>query len=237
MSEDYGIKPGYAANTVLLTPDESSGTHYWTEARLRASRYFQFAVYAYAGRVARRRKLESLLDVGCGSGAKLAYLHRRVPELDIRGVDQAHAIDLCRATHDFGTWHVDDFEDPAKNGPAPAQLVLSSDVIEHLADPDRLLEYVRAKVLPGGYVILSTPERDRLRGVDCNRCPNPYHVREWSFREFEGYLESRGFRVLEHELQLPVRIGAHGTFYREVVRRWLRGERARTNQVCLLQPQ
>jgi hypothetical protein len=126
--------------------------------------------------------------------------------------------------------------DSPASAPVVGQLVICSDVIEHVVDPDVLLGYLRTCTGSGGLVILSTPERHRLRGRNCIRSPNPAHVREWSFGELRRYLEARGFRVRGHFLSLPTRIALNRLFWRNVVRHWIStGRSPRYNQVCLLE--
>ncbi len=48
--------------------------------------------------------------------------------------------------------------------------------------------------------MISTPERDILRGPDNTSSPQPEHVREWNRAKFREYLESLGFMVTEHEI-------------------------------------
>jgi hypothetical protein len=111
--------------------------------------------------------------------------------------------------------------------------VICADVIEHLGDPDALIGYLTRRVSGGGRILISTPERNRLRGSNCRICPNPAHVREWSFAELASYLQSRGLQVHEHFLQYPVRLGLNRVLFNEVIKRLLRGRPLKYNQVCL----
>jgi len=82
---------------------------------------------------------------------------------------------------------------------------------------------------------LSTPERDIFRGESCAYSPNKFHIREWNFEELENYLLSRGFYVVEHFLQYPIRFGFNSIFFNEFVKRLITGKGLKYNQVCLLQ--
>ena len=117
--------------------------------------------------------LKSLIDVGCGTGRKLQYIHKKVSNITIIGIDQKNAVDFCRKNYTFGKWYVDDIEDPSKSlKNINADLVISSDVIEHLLDPNHILKYLKLKVKKNGFIILSTPERNILRVPNCNFSPN-----------------------------------------------------------------
>ncbi len=234
-ADRYSIKEGYRPNAEALTVDAVSGSNYWTATRVRGNKSFQYDVYRYAADLVKKHDFRTVIDVGCGLGFKLGIVHRRSPGTRLIGIDQPNAVDYCKRNNDYGEWYVDDFEHPiADLADLKADLVMSSDVIEHLRDPDNLLEYMRQRVQPGGLALLSTPERDVLRGCDCDHSPNPNHVREWNFEEFEAYLSSRGAEILEHFLQYPVRLAPNRLFYRHVLKRFIAGKPVKCNQLCLI---
>jgi SAM-dependent methyltransferase len=228
----YHIKEGY----VHKAPNQMSGAHasYWNAQRIYASRFHQYQVYELAGDIIAEQGVRSVLDVGCGPGTKLAALHAQHPTVDFHGVDLHEGIDYCRRTYRFGTWHVRDFNTEAQDLGVQADLVICSDVIEHVADPDVLLAFIRCNLAPHGRAILSTPERDVLNGKHSMSAPNRHHVREWNFSEFATYICSAGFRIERHELQFPVRFWPNSIFYREVVKRALLLRSTRYNQVAVV---
>jgi len=236
-TETYGIRPDYVPNRTALTIDEVSRSEYWDSRRIEEARYYQFSVYRRAAALMRREGLQTLVDVGCGVGMKLEWVHRELPLVRLIGIDQPRAIEFCRERHPFGEWYVDDFENQTTQvGAIKGDLVLCADVIEHVLDPDRLLQYLRERLTPGGWILISTPERDLVRGRDCLHSPNPAHVREWNKTEFGSYLCSRGFRILEHNLDFPVRESLNWFALQEAVAALLRGRSARYSQVCLVKP-
>ena len=233
---NYFIKPGYRTNEVH-TSDAAANGGYWNRRRIASSRSYQFPVYRYASELIHRFNIGRCIDVGCGPATKLAWLHSKQPHVDYVGIDQPSAIDYCKRTHSFGTWHVEDFDDPASGASIQsADLVICADVIEHLSNPDSLLRYLRLVADPDGYILLSTPERDLYRGQDNLQAPNKFHVREWNADEFRLYVQSRGFKIQAHELQYPVRFGVNRIFYREIISRAIAGHPLQYNQVWLLRP-
>lgn len=230
----YFIKEGYKINSVNITNDQVSNTSYWNRDRIMAAASYQLPVYDYVLNYLNNNRVESIIDIGCGVGRKLEYIHKRKPEVKITGIDQKGAIDYCNANYKFGTWFADDFDNPCLAKDLVADLVICSDVIEHVNDPDRLLAYVRSKMSPDGVAVISTPERDILRGADCFISPNLHHVREWNSAEFLSYLEHNGFQIMEHLLQLPVRLELSKIAYREIFKRVLRFKAIRYNQVVLV---
>ncbi len=185
----FHIKPGYISRD---TPEyfEDSVTD-------KTGDVWQPDVYRLAALVARRLGCDRIIDVGCGRAQKLAALY---PEFSITGVDYGDNIRFCRQQHRFGQWIEADLEQPFTVKAPPARLrrsvVVCSDVIEHLIDPTALLRTLRDLVRHAPAVILSTPERDRTRGMDDPGPPkNRAHVREWNLRELESLLKAAGFTV------------------------------------------
>ncbi len=161
---------------------------------------YQLEVYKHAGELARSLEVTSVLDIGCGLASKLieyVWPHCR----NITGVDVASTIEQCREMHSMGRWIAGDLEDPTFSIAGTYDLIISADVIEHLHNPDRLLDLIRAASHAATQVVLSTPERDRRRGKDDMGPPgNGAHVREWNAAEFSAYLGSRGFVIRDSRI-------------------------------------
>ncbi len=185
--DDYFIKPGYRVN---LRPRNYRDS-------LEDSRTFQIPVYEHAAELVAGRRLHSVLDIGCGLGTKLVDIVGPHCQ-DITGIDRKRSIQKCRKLHPFGTWLVGDLEDPDYRLDRTFDLIIAADVIEHLLDPDRLLELARRSSHRETVIVMSTPERDLRRGADDSGPPeNRGHVREWNAAEFEQYLRSRGLEILD----------------------------------------
>lgn len=175
------LKPEYFNDSVT----ESSG-HTW-----------QPDVYAIAAILARRLECNRFIDIGCGRGIKLSQLH---PEFLITGIDFGNNISYCRRNYNFGQWIEKDLELPL-SFELPKQLlsksiIVCSDVIEHLANPKPLLHSLRALLDFCPVLIISTPERDLVRGINHFGPPtNKAHVREWNIQEFHELLKEFGFSI------------------------------------------
>ncbi|MDH3609258.1 MAG: class I SAM-dependent methyltransferase, partial [Gammaproteobacteria bacterium] len=78
--------------------------------------------------------------------------------------------------------------------------VVCSDVIEHLINPDSLLKLIHSITKPSSTIIISTPERDILRGPNCLKSPHKEHVREWNAAEFSNYISQSGLKIIDHQL-------------------------------------
>lgn len=231
-ADNYFIKHEYRARTTIETVDEVSDGTYWNETRVRNALLYQFPVYQHALKLIRRRGLQTIADVGCGVARKLAYVRAKEPGRRYVGIDQPNAISYCRGHHEFGEWLADDFENPT--GVADdlrADLVICCDVIEHLLDPNRLLSYLRRLTASDGFLLLSTPDRDAMRGTDCVESPNAFHVREWNPTEFATYLETAGLRIEEHFNSFASRVGFNHIFMKQARKRFPRT--LRYNQIVV----
>ena len=70
---------------------------------------------------------------------------------------------------------------------------ICSDVIEHIREPNGLLSFL--KKLKCKLFVISTPKREHM--VRNGPPNNIHHVREWTFHEFQIYLESQGFNRIK----------------------------------------
>jgi SAM-dependent methyltransferase len=205
--ENYYIKTNYNCNF------DSKGDAVPYLDTYKNSLIFQYDVYEYAKNVILKNNLTNILDVGCGLGAKLNELIYPVCK-DIVGIDTKHSIDACRKKYSFGQWFIDDIENPSLKLDRTFDLIISSDVIEHLVDPDKLLEYIERFSHKDTCIILSTPERDLLRGSNSNGPPsNESHVREWNKSEFNNYLGSKNYRIKDHFITYGVKRTLTTTLY------------------------
>lgn len=180
----FGLADTYRDNPVCYFLDDV------TETR---GIVFQPDVYAMAELLAVMSGAQTVWDVGCGWGDKLAGIQQRHPEWGFVGVDYGDNIAHCVRAYPWGNWIDHDLETPL-DLPVAGGIVICSDVIEHLADPTALLETLRSAGAQA--IVISTPERDLMYGRTHNGPPqNRCHVREWNLTELGDYLKSCGLTV------------------------------------------
>jgi SAM-dependent methyltransferase len=173
---------------------------YWNADRIAASAKYQYHVYRWAAELAQQRGLKSVLDVGCGPGTKLSRLIAPVTS-DIEGIDQPSGVAAARRTGAAGRYTEVDLERPDSVAAwRTFDVIICADVLEHLIDPGPAIELMKRFSRPETLMVISTPDRARLRGRDCMESPKPEHVREWTVPEFARYLRSRGLRVEQIKL-------------------------------------
>jgi SAM-dependent methyltransferase len=136
---------------------------------------------------ARRLGARSIVDVGCGNGVNLAALQSALPLNDVVGIDVSRqALDVAQARV-RGDFHEMDLE---RGEPLPRKfdLVLTSQVIEHLHDDDAFLRMLRA--MCGRYVFVGTMQ-GRMRKSELSIG----HLRNYTRRGLEDKMRAVGFSI------------------------------------------
>jgi len=206
--KNYFIKEGYIENSaVLYDTEDSRSSLYWTEDQIKRNYYTAYYVYKFAKELILKNKCSSILDIGCGVGIKLNKLIADF-KIEIVGIDSIGAVKYCEENYNFGDFYSINFDRTNNSELLPNKrfdLILCSEVIEHLSDPDNLLSFIKRFSDMNTLIIISTPERDNTRGKRCYYSTNKYHVREWNLDEFKKYIESRGFDILFHRTIPPIK--------------------------------
>jgi len=195
---NYFIKKGYKT----LNEIKKFDIKYWEDNYKNTNKplYFQYYVYKFARKILKKNNLESVLDIGCRDARKLMKLLFPICN-EIYGIDhELYFINYCKKKYKLANFFVDDIENSNLNLNKTFDLIISADVIEHLLDPDSLILYIKRFSHKNSYIILSTPERDRLRGPKCGTSISEGHIREWNFKEFKDYLNYNGFEVISHKI-------------------------------------
>jgi trans-aconitate methyltransferase len=194
---NYFIKFGYRENNEKRKRIDPSGVVYWNSKRQEISHTFQYPIYLHAKKILIENHLGSVVDLGCGPAHKLAKLIAPYCQRTV-GIDQDDIISLCKKNYPSIEFHDANFEDPKISLGKPFDMLICADVIEHLAHPDRLISLIFQISTNGAYLVISTPERDFVRGKDNMQSPNPAHVREWNKDEFNRFLRSMNLEIIEH---------------------------------------
>jgi 2-polyprenyl-3-methyl-5-hydroxy-6-metoxy-1,4-benzoquinol methylase len=218
MNNNYCIKEGYQHKTIAPTA-LAEGLQYWTSNRLASSKYYQYYVYKYAKDLIKKNKFSSCVDVGCGSGYKLAHIIAPHCKRTV-GIDQPFIIERCKKVYPYVEWQSEDFDNPTKTTLGTFDVVLCADVIEHLLNPDILISYIKSRVKKNSVILISTPERDVMNGLDNNAAVNKEHIREWNAKEFKQYLETQGLVVDEILLQPSLRPHFHRRYFSYIKHNW-----------------
>jgi SAM-dependent methyltransferase len=177
----FSIKPGYHHASHVEAFDDTRNKDEW-----------QRKVYELAESVAKDLDNPSVIDVGCGSGYKLVHM---LGKYNTTGIEVEPAYSWLQKQYPDRKWLLFNSTDPAT---LHADVVICSDVIEHIENPDTLMSFLAA--IQFKYLIISTPEREIIRGRgDYGPPQNAAHFREWNAAEFENYVQS-WFTIKKHHI-------------------------------------
>jgi len=228
----YFIKEGYQSNEQPLTFEGNEAGSYWTSNRRKMAANYQYYVYKRCSRLLRSRGYDNLLDVGCGLPIKVKQ-HLYPYCRDITLVDQPSVAELAQQVLPHCEFLPANLEDIDFELAKKFDLIICADVLEHLLNPDNCLDFIRRHLRPHGLAVFSTPERDYLRGKDCNHSPKPEHIREWNSTEFAQYITSHSFKVLEHFLTPQRRLNLFEFWGSLLLSRFVRTQRWSSCQIII----
>lgn len=126
--------------------------------------------------IAARTHGRRIVDLACGEGYGAAVLGRTAAS--VVGVD-ANPEAFEHARLKYGGAHVRFERDLVETWSGDVDCVVFLQTIEHVQDPDAVLEHVRALIGPGGVAYVSTPNVLTLAPAGAERSGNPWHVREY----------------------------------------------------------
>jgi hypothetical protein len=153
---------------------------------------YQNEVYELARLYAEQNNCRQILDIGCGSAYKLL---KYFSGYETTGIEVEETYHFLKEKYPDRVW--------IKAGDnliqrQYADIIICSDVIEHVSNPDELIQFIEG--IGFKMLFLSTPERDMIRGrVDYGPPDNKAHMREWNSAELHKYL-SRHFAIISHQV-------------------------------------
>jgi SAM-dependent methyltransferase len=184
--------PRTGERTLPDIPEEN----YWFQRHLVVYRWI-------AERVAGRR----VIDMACGEGYGADLLATRAAS--VVGVDanpEAHEHarlryqrENLRLVRDL----VDRFSEPCDD-------VVFLQTIEHVTEPEAVLDHFRSLLAPGGTAYISTPNVLTLAPPGAERSGNPWHVHEYRAQEFRALCAAHFPRVELYGLFHARRLRVHG---------------------------
>lgn len=158
-----------------MTPWDDSKCHNETHQR---------EVYLLAQKIMKQNPAwKSVVDIGCGSGYKFI---KYFGEYETIGVDLPIVMRSLYKRYPDRDWRE---YDPSLFATCSPDMLICSDVIEHVEEPDEFLSNLLLFTTVKKFII-STPDRHMVRGPrDIGPPANPAHYREWTTAEFKRYLE------------------------------------------------
>lgn len=148
-----------------------------------------------------------LLDLGCGNGYFVNYLLKQ--GYNAYGTDASeNGISIAQKEYPDRFFLQD-----LSTGKLPKQLqglqfdtILSTEVIEHLYDPEGFIDFCKQSLQPNGEIIISTPYHGYLKNLilsifdlwDTHMSPTWHggHIKFWSRKTLSKLLTDKGFKVI-----------------------------------------
>jgi 2-polyprenyl-3-methyl-5-hydroxy-6-metoxy-1,4-benzoquinol methylase len=175
----YHIKQNYNHRSEIVYFDDTSLKDEW-----------QNEVYQFSRKIYDNNNYSSVIDFGCGSGYKLI---KYFSDVNTIGIDLKPTVTFLKNKYPHKQWTTELYS--VQN----ADIFIASDVIEHMDNPDVLIEIIK-KIKPKE-IILSTPDRNlqvlNLGHPENGPPVNKFHVREWNMNEFNSYIGSH-FNIESH---------------------------------------
>ncbi|MEX6509181.1 class I SAM-dependent methyltransferase [Jiella sp. M17.18] len=145
-------------------------------------------------------KTKRFLEIGCGFGFSVDFA-ARILSWDARGIDPGPAARLGR---DLLGANIDDAYLSAEVAPGTkvSDLMLCSEVIEHIEDPDPFLNTLAANLAQDGTILFTTPNADAIVPETSPATLAPllspgYHVIIYSPKGLRIALKRNGFDAIE----------------------------------------
>jgi len=184
----------------------------WTGERLETGVFTETTVehlhrYALAMEFVHDKKV---LDIACGEGYGSGLLAGKASQ--VTGVDiNSEVIDQAKAKYQkpnlqFISGSVEDIPAAGKQ----FDIVTSFETLEHIADHEKMIAEIKRVLIPGGMLIISTP--DKLNYTDKTGNINPFHVKELYPEEFAALLKKHfnHIRVLSQQIAVSSVITSPG---------------------------
>jgi SAM-dependent methyltransferase len=139
------------------------------------------AVYEW---IAQRVHGRRVVDLACGEGYGSAVLAATAQS--VVGVDaNPEAFEHARAKYPQVTFE----RTMVELWQGDVDCVVFLQTIEHIQDPDAMLDHIRRLIGPGGVAYVSTPNVLTLAPKGQNRSGNPWHIREYRPDEYRALCE------------------------------------------------
>jgi 2-polyprenyl-3-methyl-5-hydroxy-6-metoxy-1,4-benzoquinol methylase len=157
------------------------------------------------------KHLRSVLDVGCGTGAFLAYIGNERPDCHREGIEiDALRAQQSRERNPGVPIHERDASEALAAASGPFDLITLWDVFEHVPAPTELLEQLATCLAPGGYIhIVTIHERSLMPAIGrlsyalsggrltypIRRTHEPHHLTFFTHEGLEIAADRAGLRI------------------------------------------
>jgi 2-polyprenyl-3-methyl-5-hydroxy-6-metoxy-1,4-benzoquinol methylase len=153
----------------------------------------------------KNRDFKSIIEFGCADGTNLIYFSEKlnIKLREISGVDICSSID--NHYQEFNFYH-QSAEDFLENNNNFFDLILLSDVLEHIYNPWKMLNKIKSRLNPNGCILISLPNLQNLNYLKAvNSGEFNYaasglfdetHIRFFSLKSLKYYLEELDYKII-----------------------------------------
>lgn len=157
-------------------------------------------------RVLEDLKPKKILDLGCGNGSITKFLTDA--GWDVLGCDpDARGIEIaCKRVPAARFQVCGVYDDPNMLGQDEFDVIVASEVVEHLFFPRKLISFAKSRLAPSGYLVLTTPYHGYLKNLAIslmNKWDDHHgalddggHIKFWSPRMLEQLLNEFDFEII-----------------------------------------
>ncbi|MFC1589022.1 class I SAM-dependent methyltransferase [Pseudomonadota bacterium] len=192
-----------------MAPDNAVKNYGWKNTgKAQSHNYITPVVIAFIKKEMPKR----ILDLGCGNGNLCNTISKEF-NAHVAGIDyDPNGIALAKKSFTsipFYNYGVQDNPDHLmKDEKDFFDVVISTEVIEHLYSPQLLPQYAHKVLKPGGKLFITTPYHGYLKNLalslldhwDTHHTPlwEGGHIKFWSYKTLSELLEKNGFKVIKH---------------------------------------
>lgn len=154
--------------------------------------------------------LQHILEAGCGEGHVTAFLNEKFgsgSSIDAFDISEK-VIEEAKRQNENITFRVGDIYHISPCFPGKYDLLVCSEVLEHLEEPERALKELLR--VCRGYLILSVPREpiwrllNMMRGKYVGDFGNtPGHIQHWSAAKFKRFVRENGGNIIKVKNPLP----------------------------------
>jgi len=178
--------------------EESEGVQSLIESESKRRTYFNHRLNLVE-LAHRRSSSPRLLEIGCGSGVLLAMAAERGWSVEACELSPILA-ELTRRRVPGVTIHQADFLECSSIPPQSFDAIVALDIIEHVLSPRRMLERARSLLVPGGLLLVQTPNalslRARIGKERWNMLIPEYHFHLFTAKSLGDLMKDTGFTAI-----------------------------------------
>lgn len=159
------------------------------------------------------KKINSVLEIGCGNGNTGAYLKEKLPHLKYSGVElMSDMADEAKQKIDFAIQgNVEEMIDDENTfiHKEKYDVIMFLDVLEHLFDPWKVAEFFKNRLNEGGIIVGSVPNMGNYLvsqrlifnnfRYDASGILDQTHLRFFTLNSLEDMIEGAGLDTLHLE--------------------------------------